>query len=115
MSKALNDALDAVGTMTEREVLEARYDAMPPEVARSLQPRTHPMHMHASDASFAKRQFRQTRRTIRSGRITDLEVLEHYRGDARYWARRWQKSRSAANAARLSYLADQVEHERTYE
>ncbi len=93
--------------MNEFEMAEARYDAMPPEVARALRtngqdPLRNRLHRLRTEISFARRMFRTNHRARNAGRHRDPKTRRNYNDDLRHW---WHRYRSAqASAAQVGSL-----------
>ncbi len=85
----------------ELETTEARYDAMPPEVARQMSrtcgdPLTSRHHSLKTEVAFARRMFRVNRRACKSQRRQEMTTRRQYREDCRHWWHRYRKAQASA-------------------
>lgn len=93
--------------MDELEIVEARYDAMPPDVARTLRhgkagPLSNRHHTLKTEVAFARRMFRANQRARRAERRIDPATRRKYREDCRHWWHRYRKAQ--ASAAQVGHL-----------
>ena len=92
--------------------MEARYDAMPPDVSRALSlksadPLALRHHRLRREITFARRMFRANHRAWKNKGNRRTEAAQPYRNDCRYWWRRYRKARaSAADIRALLALRD---------
>ncbi len=91
--------------MDELETLEARYDAMPPELmqrlrngnADALSARHNAL---KGEIVFARRMFRANQRARRSNRPIDRATRRQYEDDCRHWWHRYRKAQTSAAQVR---------------
>ena len=87
--------------MNERETIEARYDAMPPEIASRLRrsndnPFSNRYAALRGEVAFARRMFRAARQAGKKGRWIPPERHMQYRADCRHWWHRYRKAQRSA-------------------
>lgn len=93
--------------MDDLETLEARYDAMPPEIARKLRlcngdPLSNRHHALKAEIAFARRMFQANQRARRSKRHVNPATRRQYGDDCRHWWHRYR--RAQASAAQVNNL-----------
>lgn len=85
----------------EIEIIEARYDAMPPEMTRellvrSLDPLAARHHALQAEIAFARRMFRASHSVCKSRRRLKREKDPQHHDDCRHWWRRYRSAQASA-------------------
>lgn len=91
--------------MDKLELIEARYDAMPPEIARTLRcsnedPLSNRYTALKGEIAFARRMFQAARQARKKGRRITPETHRQYREDCRHWWHRYRKAQRSASQVR---------------